>query len=108
MKSSCSASGTDFCGILLGFTAQEKLVHVAERKWQNAFRCLAGSLSDTLCQSHTKETWEVKQVTPDASFIRESHNNGKSQLSSSNMQQDHRDMGEGEPKRDFQHLEENQ
>lgn len=34
-----------------------------ERKWQNAFRCLAGSLNDTLRQSHTKETWEVMQVT---------------------------------------------
>lgn len=34
-----------------------------ERKWQNAFRCLAGSPNDTQRQSHTKETWEVKQVT---------------------------------------------
>lgn len=34
-----------------------------ERKWKNAFRFLAGRLCDTLRQSHTKETWEVKQVT---------------------------------------------
>lgn len=34
-----------------------------KRKWENAFRFQAGSLSDTQRQSRTKETWDVKQVT---------------------------------------------
>lgn len=60
----CSTSGEDFCRVSSGWPRRLQNENVLpERKWKNAFRFLAGSLCDTLRQSHTKETWEVKQVT---------------------------------------------